>query len=69
MNTATNVKRKKSSPNKTSKKPRSQQKFRAEYSQQFLVIRKGHDEYHAFCSVCITDFNVSHGGILDVKNM
>ena len=69
MNTATNVKRKKSSPNKTSKKPRSQQNLGRNIRNNFLLLEKDYDEYHAFCSVYITDFNVSHGGILDVKNM
>ena len=67
MDTVRKVKRKKSLANKTSKRSDLQQKFWIEDWQQFPVIRKEHDKYHSFCTVCIIDFNVSHVGILDVK--
>jgi hypothetical protein len=53
---------------KVAKKRRVSQQFRPEYSVAYPVIRKSaKDCYHAFCSLCSVDINVSHGGIQDVK--
>eukprot|EP00745_Piridium_sociabile_P013486 TRINITY_DN1993_c0_g1_i4.p1 TRINITY_DN1993_c0_g1~~TRINITY_DN1993_c0_g1_i4.p1 ORF type:complete len:336 (+),score=40.99 TRINITY_DN1993_c0_g1_i4:441-1448(+) len=50
------------------KKPRIGQKFRENYSEQFPCVKRSSVSiYHALCTVCVYDFKVSHGGILDVQ--
>eukprot|EP00745_Piridium_sociabile_P013487 TRINITY_DN1993_c0_g1_i8.p1 TRINITY_DN1993_c0_g1~~TRINITY_DN1993_c0_g1_i8.p1 ORF type:complete len:138 (+),score=6.72 TRINITY_DN1993_c0_g1_i8:441-854(+) len=52
------------------KKPlkRIEQKFRENYSEQFPCVKRSSVSiYHALCTVCVYDFKVSHGGILDVQ--
>ncbi|XP_072173823.1 uncharacterized protein [Diadema setosum] len=48
-------------------KKRAYQKFKKEYAQQFPVSTSSLGDYHAFCTVCSVDFNISHGGINDIQ--
>ncbi len=50
------------------KKAHVTQRFKSDYSVRFPVITKSNvSEGHAYCNMCMCDFSVSHGGIVDVK--
>lgn len=53
-----------------SRKHRISQQFRNEYTVAYPVIRKSSvDCYHAFCTVCSADINISHGVLWTLRNM
>lgn len=55
-------------PKKKAKTNASQQTFKNSYSEEWPCITKSNvDIYHAFCTVCSTDFSVRHSGRYDCK--
>jgi hypothetical protein len=53
--------------NSTKKKVKWLQKFKEEYTKEFPFIKASRiDVFHAFCTVCVSDISVSHGGKNDI---
>lgn len=52
------------------KKTQWSQKFKEEYASKYLFISKSErGSLYAKCTICLSDFNISHGGEKILKNI
>ena len=44
------------------------QKYKDEYSKQLAcIVKLSKSDKHAFCTICLADISITHGGLNDVK--
>ena len=44
------------------------QKYKDENSKQYsCIVKSSNSDEHAFCTICLADISIAHGGLNDIK--